>query len=527
MARRKSTKAVETEAKVQKALAGLADGTYTNACEAANTLQLSYATLRRRTNGGRSRAEGREIVQNLSIPEEKALQQWITHLTVAGNPIRHSVLAAMADEIRNRRVVKINDSMIQLVFYPPTSHSWVQRFMQRHPQLGTTLSRMIETSRLKEASEDAIQQWFTVFAKEMEENQISIGNIYNVDETGNSLGTMERAHVVVDTTQNTQYQGQPGRQEWITAVECICADGTSISPLIIFKGESLLSGWVPPNEAADWQFVSNSKGWTSNDIGLQWLRKVFELQTRDKACGKMRVLICDGHDSHISGDFIRHCIQCDIILLLLPPHSSHLTQPLDVGVFGPLKKAISASVSQLIQTGISRMQKFEWVQHYSKARSTAIRPGNIYGGWRGAGLFPMDPSRVLRHIAVQATSTPPLPAANQFNHETPFENSLITSSPPDAIVLQSANHALNELIGVRPEIPSPVQGYVRRLTHTTERLHAENSILKYNYQELHTVVSARKERLTGKKVVLKGRNLVSTEKIHKAVVECELATAIK
>ena len=47
----------------------------------------------------------------------------------------------------------------------------------------------------------------------MEENQISIGNVYNVDETGNSLGTMERAYVVVDTTQNTQYQGQPGRQE--------------------------------------------------------------------------------------------------------------------------------------------------------------------------------------------------------------------------------------------------------------------------------------------------------------------------
>ena len=113
----------------------------------------------------------------------------------------------------------------------------------------------------------------------------------------------------------------------------------------------------------------------------------------------MRVLICDGHNSHISGDFIRHCIQCNIILLLLPPHSSHLTQPLDVRVFGPLKKVISASVSQLIQTGISHMQKFEWVQHYSKARST-----------------------VLHHIAVQATSTPLPLAANQFNHETPFEN---------------------------------------------------------------------------------------------------------
>lgn len=34
-----------------------------------------------------------------------------------------------------------------------------------------------------------------------------------------------------------KYQAQPGRQEWVTAVECIYADGASFPPLIIFKGE--------------------------------------------------------------------------------------------------------------------------------------------------------------------------------------------------------------------------------------------------------------------------------------------------
>jgi len=41
------------------------------------------------------------------------------------------------------------------------------------------------------------------------------------------------------------------------------------------------------------------------------------------------MLICDGHDSHITGDFIGHCMDNDILLMILPPHSSHLTQPLD------------------------------------------------------------------------------------------------------------------------------------------------------------------------------------------------------
>src|SRR5579862_5198525 len=97
----------------------------------------------------------------------------------------------------------------------------------------------------------------------------------------------------------------------------------------------------------------------SNNIGLQWFHKVFKLQIQNKAFGKMRVLIWDGHDSHISEDFIEHCIPCDIILLLLLLHSSHSTQLLHVEVFDALKKAISPLISQLIQTGISRIQKFE------------------------------------------------------------------------------------------------------------------------------------------------------------------------
>jgi len=66
----------------------------------------------------------------------------------------------------------------------------------------------------------------------------------------------------------------------------------------------------------------------------------------------MCMLICDDHDSYISVAFIYHCIQNDIVLLLLPLHSSHLMQSLDVGIFEPLKTAISAQLAHLISTGM-------------------------------------------------------------------------------------------------------------------------------------------------------------------------------
>jgi hypothetical protein len=55
-----------------------------------------------------------------------------------------------------------------------------------------------------------------------------------MDESGHSIGTMESTHIIIDSTLRTKHQAHPGRQEWISIVECICADGTDIPPFGIF-----------------------------------------------------------------------------------------------------------------------------------------------------------------------------------------------------------------------------------------------------------------------------------------------------
>ena len=154
-------------------------------------------------------------------------------------------------------------------------------------------------------------------------------------------------------------------------IECICADGTILSPLRIFKGKNVLQSWIPSEVIDKWVFLANTRGWTSNLHGLEWLKRVFEPATRTKANGQQRLLICDGHDSHISGNFISHCIQNRITLFILPPHTSHLLQPLDVAIFGPLKKRLTAALSHLNQAQLVRIQKIEWIEAYIQARSEA------------------------------------------------------------------------------------------------------------------------------------------------------------
>ena len=79
----------------------------------------------------------------------------------------------------------------------------------------------------------------------------------------------------------------------------------------------------------------------------------------------------------------------------MPPHSSHLCQPLDVGVFSPLKQYMSRELDEIIRYGIIGVKKFEWADAYRKARPNAMSEANIKSAWRAAGLVPFNSCKVL------------------------------------------------------------------------------------------------------------------------------------
>ena len=63
----------------------------------------------------------------------------------------------------------------------------------------------------------------------------------------------QKAYVVCGAGERQVYETEPGRTEWITVVECICADGSAIHPLVIFKGETTVqTAWIPPEMDKDW-----------------------------------------------------------------------------------------------------------------------------------------------------------------------------------------------------------------------------------------------------------------------------------
>lgn len=73
-----------------------------------------------------------------------------------------------------------------------------------------------------------------------------------------------------------------GNRQLITVVDCICADGTVLPPLIIMKGKRPSYGWVKDSELEEGWIAASPNGWTDNELGLKWMEHVFDASTREK-----------------------------------------------------------------------------------------------------------------------------------------------------------------------------------------------------------------------------------------------------
>ena len=125
-------------------------------------------------------------------------------------------------------------------------------------------------------------------------------------------------------------------------------------------------------------------------------------------------------------------------------------------------------------------------EHYCK---------NVLGGFRGTGIHPFLPTKVLRRIAASQPSRPATPP----NPSKPFNKTVLTESLTDFNAVQEANISLNALLDSWDLHPSPAKQYVRHSTKSIMRLHTRNPILEKDNADQKAVLEGRKRQLSGKR----------------------------
>jgi hypothetical protein len=332
-----------TEEDVTIALNALVNGEYKSIRRAALVFQILYSTLQDRFQNRKSR-KGSHVSQQILTPiEESTLENWIYCAAKLGAPITLKLVKILASEIQSERSSNNDETQPS-----PISDRWVHRFRTRHPRIKTCFSRTVNTARSTALDFSTIKSYFDNLGDLLREYKYPPSAIYDVDETGFSIGSTRKSVVLLDQLNQRREKKQPGRQEWITCLECVSASGVTLPPCLIFKGQNLNSGRIPDETPAGWKFITSKKGWTSDLIGFEWLRADFQPFV-SKSTNSRHLLIFDGHSSHVTARFVAYCITSKIDLFLLPPHSSYKTQPLDLSIFGPLKTALNLEVDRIFR----------------------------------------------------------------------------------------------------------------------------------------------------------------------------------
>ena len=336
------------------------------------------------------------------------------------------------------------------------TYDWLRGFMNRHKTVSLRTPESTSLSRSTAFNKTNVSEFFANLRIVMEENKFGPEAIYNVDET--DLTTVHKPCKIIAERGEKQVAKMTSgeRGTLVTLCCCVSAMGTAIPPFLVFPRvrvkEHMKLGAPPGTEVA-----AHPSGWmtTENfDLFLQHFARYSNCNLERKV-----LLVMDNHESHISPKGIQFCKDSGIVLLTLPPHTSHRLQPLDRTVFGPLKSYYNQSCDEwMINHPGQPISIYDIPQLIGKAFPRAVNPLNIQNGFLNTGIFPFNPLIFSESdfLCAEVTNRPN-PEVDVDSEPTPSRPTS-TPSEPTTVPLQSTSEVpSNDGIEYRPTTVTPEQ----------------------------------------------------------------------
>ena len=172
--------------------------------------------------------------------------------------------------------------------------------------------------------------------------------------------------------------GGSGRQ-YIT-VHCVgSAYGGILPSFILYKGKNVYQRWMQGGPATAVYGVSELE-WMDSDNFLSQFKKLYLPALSHLLKEASVLLFLDGHCSHISIELVKLARSNNIEILCLLPNTTHLLQPLDVGVFAPLISAWRGILKRYsVETGGAHVTKELFPGLNAKLWETSFESGHCKG----------------------------------------------------------------------------------------------------------------------------------------------------
>ena len=268
------------------------------------------------------------------------------------------------------------------------------------PDFETRVAQALDNER-GDLKEEDLKNYFQIL-KNLLIDQINPKLIINLDETGfgGSKAVKKRGKKVLvkkSYTGKCFYQAEK-QVNLITALIAVTASGEMITPCCIVQ-----RGTEHPDEAKC-PFYNKMKVFTTpnafitrsvfeNYLNEYVLKHIEKVRTEIGNSSAPALIIYDGHKAHLSQVLFASCAEKNIHVVIIPPHSSHIVQTLDQGIFRSMKNDYASisdwpDVSKISQ----RLQRIFTVIERSQNHQLILR------SWAKVGIMPIIENGDVHHV---------------------------------------------------------------------------------------------------------------------------------
>ena len=302
---------------------------------------------------------------------------------------------------------------------------WWNRFISRHTELALRTPSTLSISRARASTRECIDGYFDMLEKVLEDTGLvdHPALIFNMDETGFPLDPKPLTTIHCRGEKNP-FSVSSGSKSQVTVVACVSATGQSIPPLVIWKRKTI-SVEMANGEIPGTQYGFSQNGWMQSNLFNSWLKKHF---IRYAPASRPLLLLLDGHSSHYHLETIDFAAENGVIIFVLPPNTTHLTQPLDKGVFGPFKIHWKRVCHDFVISHPGKVvNEYNFCSLLSKAWLESMTTVNIVAGFQITGIYPVNREAIqLPGESSMEAIIAPRPVFTPFKR-CPLEDNLFSS----------------------------------------------------------------------------------------------------
>lgn len=297
--------------------------------------------------------------------------------------------------------------------------AWLRGFLTRNQNISLRKPEATSINRVTAFNRDEVSRFYRNLTTVMDKYQFSPTRIYNADETG--ITTVQKpVKIYAEKGQRRVGFITSAERGKTTTIMCaISASGIYVPPLFIYARKRM-NAQLKRNGPPGALYCCTDNGWINENVFVQWLDhfKKFVKSTKEDPV----LLLLDNHSTHCTLEAYTFCKENGIIIVTIPPHTSHRLQPLDVSFYFALKTAYNTECSSYLKSHVGeRITTNEIAEIFNNAYGRVATPEKAIKGFKETGIFPLNADLFTEEDFAPATAFVPAQAVD----ETPRENNTV------------------------------------------------------------------------------------------------------